>query len=66
MGLTSDLVMVDTGVDTIIDFGTGSRSLIALEYDNLQPGSKYYLAAVITTLEGNSTVITMNSIHFHH
>jgi hypothetical protein len=58
MGLTSDLVMTDTGVDTIIDFGTGSRTLLALEYDDLQPGSKYYLAAVITTLAGNSTLIT--------
>lgn len=59
MGLTPDLVMADTDVETITDFGTGSRSLISMEYDDLQPGSKYHLAAVITTLAGNSTLTTL-------
>lgn len=58
MGLTPQSVMADVGVETLTDFGTGSRSLIGLEYTNLQPGSRYYLAAVITTLAGNSTIVT--------
>ena len=64
MGLTADLVVSDPGVSTIVDVGTGARTLANLAFTNLAPASTYYLAAVVTTAAGNKKLATQSFTTF--